>query len=275
VTEVQTVSLCILVGAFFAADYGGFAVAALVRVRRTTRPGDVRRDLRRSSRGEPFEAVWQGSRGYEPPPPRPSGNLTDRLVIVTATPLRPSRFQDRSYWRAYLPAVGGIMVAGLIGLPLVAVALISSPAATFRPTARQQSAIVRGAVVEPPLCSGGAASGPVTSIDYTAEGTVLTVHPGTRLAVTYYPGLRPAFSPGVPLCRAAPEGRTQRSQTLDYGVTRLGTGYLYFPQFDHSAFVVRIDAVGAAGPPVALLVIAAAILIADVVLRFRLRGYGQ
>jgi hypothetical protein len=55
--------------------------------------------------GQTFERRWGGSRGYEQRDAEVGGNWVDRLIIPAFTILRPSRFQEPTYWTRSVPIV--------------------------------------------------------------------------------------------------------------------------------------------------------------------------
>jgi hypothetical protein len=299
-------SIVLLVATFFAAMYGFFAATQLAR---ETRSRDVRRfaDTSRGassgdvptyvSQGEAFEEDWQGSRGYDRPDARAGQNWVDTLLVSVVTPLRPSRFQDRSYWSSYLPAVAFIRLMVFVGLPILAVILVApapSGATTFRPTTVQRNALHGGSPLSAPSrCPNSAvqepngrsqpASGPsrpVTTVSANNDGRVYTVHPGDSVVVSSYPRYAPSFSRGSPLCSASPSNQdvtatsateTAPSHQDDFVATTTGTGVVYFPEPGGSAFVAKIDVVALRSVPVVLLVIAGVVFFLDVVFASRLR----
>jgi hypothetical protein len=122
----RLVGVCLVVGIALGVLYGLLTVMAVVRVSRLARwqrapgasPDDTSADVPRFvSRGEPFEESWQGSEGYARPD-APAENWVDRLIVSVVTPLRPSRFNDRTYWRSALPFVVVTRFVLFVGVPV-------------------------------------------------------------------------------------------------------------------------------------------------------------
>ncbi len=290
--------IVLLVGTFFAVLYGIFTALALRQASDTRRwsrpvdavPGSPSADVPQYvSHGDAFEANWQGSMGYQrPPDPQAAENMADRLFASVFFGLRPSRFRDRSYWRFYLVAVWAIRAAILIALPVLALVLIgSSPASptvsTFSPTTAQRLALHTGSLVTRPRdCPAGRdvlvtsptspSPRPVATVSANADGTLYTVPAGTLVVISSYAGYPPSFDPTAPLCPAVLAAGSGTYVRDGFVAATPGTGFVYFPEPGGSAYVAQIDVTDTPWhSPLLLVVVALAVVAADIVLRLRLR----
>jgi hypothetical protein len=249
----NTEALFIAVGILLAVVYGVSAIARLVQVRRLSvlRNRDVSsvREAGADSpaqrfKGEGFETSWQGSKGYaQDGDPTLSENWTDRLIIPVFSPLRPSRFNDRSYWAKYLPGVLLIWTALFVGLPLILFVLVRptvGAVSSFTPTHAQRAVPGHGSFVDKPTdCPIGTAHDtrdPVVDITYADDSTVFAVPVGGEVVISYIYG-RLAFSPTSPLCPDPPKDTAVRAYFV---ASAPGTGYVYLAQ-PNRTIVAKIE----------------------------------
>lgn len=281
--------IVLLVAIVLAAVYGLFTVIALVgamgRAKVTRQPaspagGPAADRPRYVSRGEPFEARWEGSLGYDRPVERNPANLADRLFVTTLFPLRPSQFGDRTYWRAYLPIVAGLWAAFFVGLPVLAIVLFPGASTNgFAPI--QHGPALASAVGQPSECPTGTRqtplerpSGPATTVSADVSGAAHTVSSGSRVAFSYYLGYPPKFSQGMPLCPSTGSSGSSDpgKNTLAFVATGTGSGFVYFPEPGGGAYVDRIEIETPPGrTDLALAGILAALLLVDLLIRVRLQ----
>jgi hypothetical protein len=274
----------VTVGLVLAVFYGAVAVAQLIQIRRLppldrqdpgTQEAAVETPTRRF-KGEVFESAWQGSRGYDrPADQRASENLADRFFVTTFTPLRPSRFGQRSYWTRYLPAVSIFYVCLFIGAPIL-VGTFAQPTtgslATFAPTPAQRAIPGHGSYVSrPTACDKGAvhnpSASPVVGITYADDGTVFGVPSGGRVVISYLYG-QPVFASGTPLC---PDSSKNTQGHEAYVAASTGAGFVYIPQ-PNGTVVAEIDVTSShVGLLVVLIVVALAILTIDILLTIALK----
>jgi hypothetical protein len=234
---VSVLAVGLVLGLFYAAT----ALVQLGSIRKAPRlgtlPDSVQVDATADRptmrfRGEVFERSWQGSRGYDrPPDPRAGENLADRLFVTTFFPLRPSRFNDRSYWTRYLPGVLFLYIGLFLVAPLIVGAIAHSSigrASSFMPTPTQRAVPRSGHYVGYPTDCDGRHLTPsaATGIDYTSGGKVIYVNPGGAVEITYLYG-KPLFSPGSPLC---PDLSQSGPGQAVYFAGASGSGFVYIPQ---------------------------------------------
>ena len=269
-------------GVALAIFFGFFTAVQLNRVRRmpVLRPdgaNDATTEIPTwRFKGEEFERTWQGSRGYDgPPDPQAGENWTDRVIVPVVTPLRPSRFNDRSYWTTYLPTVGIMWVVLFIALPLlfgVFVRPTVGPISTFTPTQEQREVPANGPFVSAPSACQGQPPNSLSSdtrvrITYADDSTVFGVHPGGRVVVAYIYG-KPLFSPDAPLCPVASEPSAGQ---MNFVASGSGTGFVYMPQPNGTVVVeVKVTATHTA-LFVGLAALAMLVLAIDIVLAIALR----
>jgi len=282
-----------LLGLIFAVVIASQATQHLARIRKTPplaapahalAADPAQDDPTMRFKGEAFEGVFGGSRGYDRPPEewtpigRGQRNWTDGLIVAIVTPLRPSRFADADYWSKYLPGVLAMRALFFVLLPLLIIVLGSpseGPTGTFSPTAAQRQVRVQGAgfVAEPPVCRGssaGSAGRAPVYINNENDGTVYLVRPGTTVIISYLYG-KPVFSPDVPLCIPFAAATTDRTGVAEYRVSGSGSGYVYIPQ-PSGTIVAQIEI----QPDVSTLVyvivgVTVAVLCFDVAVLLRLR----
>jgi hypothetical protein len=273
------VALFVLVGAVVAGLYAVLSAIRLLQIRRqraTPRPTDAAAQDSASDvpmyrfKGEVFEDVWQGSRGYErPDAPNIDENWTTRLIPAVFAPLRPSRFSDPSYWTRYLPGVAITWALVFLVLPLLVGALVqpsTGSSATFTPTAAQRVVPAHGVYVSQPRnCSGAnaadASSDPAVGITDNDDGVVFSVRPGGRVTVTYLYG-RPVFSPMSPLC---PDTALDTVGHANYVAANSGSGFVYIPQ-PNGTVVAEIQVTAPHSVPLLLVVFALVLFVLDIVL---------
>ena len=245
---VSVLAVGLVLGLF----YDTTALDQLRRIRRVpplTRPQDPAQVAAADTpamrfRGETFERSWQGSRGYVRGSDQRAGeNLADRLFVTTFYPLRPSRFNDTSYWRKSLPGVGSLYLGLFLVVPLIVAAIGHSSigrAATFNPTPSQQTVPRGGQYVSHPTDCNIQYPQPsaVTGIDDTSGGKVFYVDPGASVVVSYLYG-KPLFSPGSPLC---PEPAHGNPGLATYVAGASGSGFVYIPQ-PNGTVVAKISVV--------------------------------
>jgi hypothetical protein len=112
-------------------------------------------------------------------------------------------------------------------------------------------------------------------VSANADGAVYSVPAGTLVVISSYAGIPPRFDPTTPLCpavlaRGAPSGSYVQN---GFVATTPGTGLVYFPEPGGSAYVARIDVTHSPWhSPLLLVVLALAVVAADIVLRLRFRA---